>query len=417
VTGLTASTAYHFRVRSRDAAGNLTVSGDFTFTTAAVDVTPPSVSVTAPAAGATVSGTVTISATASDNVGVVGVQFKVDGVALGAEDLAGPYSVSWNTGTVANGSHTLTAVARDAAGNQKTSAGVTVTVSNAGSIAALYPGDVGIENHPDVVFVERFDEASLTALFSRWDDVHNPSMLTFTTDVPAGSPLAHALNIQWIGGQNDGGHLYRILSPGVDDVLYVRYYIKYPTTGKYHHEGIWFGGYNPPLAYPFPKAGIKPNGDDRFSASAEQSDDQSHFDFYDYWMNMHVAADGNYWGNSMTNIPSVKVANGVWTCVEHMVKLNNPVTASNGEHAMWLNGTKVSDVGLGFPNGFWSWITFTQDPTGSPFEGIRWRSTSALNINYLWLQNYSPDDPAGFTSSIKFAHVVAAKSYIGCLQP
>ena len=43
---------------------------------------------------------------------------------LGAEDTIAPYSVSWNTTTAANGSHTLTAVARDAAGNTTTSTGV-----------------------------------------------------------------------------------------------------------------------------------------------------------------------------------------------------------------------------------------------------------------------------------------------------
>ncbi|HXU13110.1 MAG TPA: Ig-like domain-containing protein, partial [Candidatus Binatia bacterium] len=95
------------------------------------DTTPPTVSITSPASGATVSGTTTVSASASDNVGVSGVQFFVDGSAVGAEDTTSPYSVAWNTTTVANGSHSLTARARDAAGNQKTSTAVTVTVSNA----------------------------------------------------------------------------------------------------------------------------------------------------------------------------------------------------------------------------------------------------------------------------------------------
>src|SRR5205814_1183983 len=92
------------------------------------DATPPAVSITSPASGATVSGSVTVSASASDNVGVAGVQFLVDGANLGAEDTSSPYSVSWNTTTVANGSHTLTATARDAAGNRTTSSPVTVTV-------------------------------------------------------------------------------------------------------------------------------------------------------------------------------------------------------------------------------------------------------------------------------------------------
>ena len=100
--------------------------------TAAPDTTPPTVSITAPANGATVSGTaVTVAATASDNVGVAGVQFKLDGTTnLGAEDTTSPYSVAWNSTTATNGSHTLTEVARDAAGNMTISVGVSVTVNN-----------------------------------------------------------------------------------------------------------------------------------------------------------------------------------------------------------------------------------------------------------------------------------------------
>jgi hypothetical protein len=86
---------------------------------------------TAPASGATVSGTVTVSANASDNVGVVGVQFKLDGANLGAEDTTAPYGVAWDTTTAAAGTHTLTAVARDAAGRVTTSAARTVTVASA----------------------------------------------------------------------------------------------------------------------------------------------------------------------------------------------------------------------------------------------------------------------------------------------
>jgi hypothetical protein len=94
------------------------------------DISPPTVTLTAPAAGSTVSGTTTVSATASDNVRVVGVQFLLDGTSLGAEVTASPYSLAWNTITTVSGAHTLTAVARDPAGNRTTSATVTVTVAN-----------------------------------------------------------------------------------------------------------------------------------------------------------------------------------------------------------------------------------------------------------------------------------------------
>lgn len=95
------------------------------------DTTPPTVSITAPASGATVSGTaVTVSADASDDVGVVGVRFRLDGVHLGPEDTSWPYSITWNAAQVSDGPHTLSAVARDAAGNSTISAGATVTVNN-----------------------------------------------------------------------------------------------------------------------------------------------------------------------------------------------------------------------------------------------------------------------------------------------
>jgi hypothetical protein len=95
------------------------------------DTTPPTVSVTAPAAGGTaLSGSVTLSANAADTVDVVSVQFKVNGANVGAEDTGAPYSISWDSAGVANGSYVITALARDAAGNTTLSAGVSVTVSN-----------------------------------------------------------------------------------------------------------------------------------------------------------------------------------------------------------------------------------------------------------------------------------------------
>jgi chitinase len=96
------------------------------------DTTPPTVALSSPAAGATVSGTVTVSATASDAGGVASVTLLVDGAAVGAPDTAAPYSFSWNTTGVANGGHTLAARAVDAAGNSATSASRSVTVSNGG---------------------------------------------------------------------------------------------------------------------------------------------------------------------------------------------------------------------------------------------------------------------------------------------
>lgn len=98
------------------------------------DLTQPTVSINAPASGATVSATIPVAATAFDNFGVVGVQFKRDAINLGPEDTKLPYTVNWNTTGTNNGPHTLTAIARDAAGNTKTSAGIPVTVNNPPSV-------------------------------------------------------------------------------------------------------------------------------------------------------------------------------------------------------------------------------------------------------------------------------------------
>src|SRR5205823_9943757 len=84
-------------------------------------------------------GTINVSANASDNVGVAGVQFLLDGGNLGAEDTTSPYSVAWDTTGATNGGHTLTARARDAAGNI-TSAAVSVAVSNSAGVPLTIDG-------------------------------------------------------------------------------------------------------------------------------------------------------------------------------------------------------------------------------------------------------------------------------------
>jgi hypothetical protein len=111
-------------------AGATTRTTKFTLTIlAGADVTPPSVSLSAPAHGTLLSGgTTTVTAIAGDNVGVAGVQFLLDGVPLNAEDTSAPYSTSWNVASASNGPHILSARARDGAGNATTSSPVTVHV-------------------------------------------------------------------------------------------------------------------------------------------------------------------------------------------------------------------------------------------------------------------------------------------------
>jgi len=104
--------------------------GAYELQTESSDTTPPDVSISSPATGATVTGDVTISSSATDTGGMLGVQLKVNGVNQGAEDIVSPYSIVWNTLLVSDGTYTLAAVARDTSGNLATSTTITVTVDN-----------------------------------------------------------------------------------------------------------------------------------------------------------------------------------------------------------------------------------------------------------------------------------------------
>lgn len=186
------------------------------------DTTPPAVTITAPAANASVSGTTVLSATASDNVGVAGVQFKVDGASLGAEDAAPPYSLSWDTTTAGNGSHTVTAVARDAAGNVTTSAGVSVTVSN---LSASPPAGTQL-------FQETFEDANLAA--RGWYDNTTPLLSTSEHVTGSASSIQYTFN-QGAMTPTAASTVRHKFTP--TDSVYLSYWVKYSTN--------WVGSQKP----------------------------------------------------------------------------------------------------------------------------------------------------------------------------
>jgi hypothetical protein len=132
-TATLASGTYTLTVKAYDAAGNV---GESSKTVSVVnnDITAPTVALTAPLSNSIVSGTIAVSAGASDNVGVNMVELYANGVLLFASN-ASPYNFTWDTTQVANGSYILTARAVDSSGNSGTSSAVTVTVQNADTSA------------------------------------------------------------------------------------------------------------------------------------------------------------------------------------------------------------------------------------------------------------------------------------------
>ncbi|MES2088350.1 MAG: LamG-like jellyroll fold domain-containing protein [Patescibacteria group bacterium] len=160
VYSLTPSTAYSVRDQdlthdststsqvTTDSSGTLSFNGTLgsihEYDVYIPDTNVPSVSLTAPTDSAIVSGaSVVLSANATDDVSVAGVQFKLDtNTSIGSEITVAPYTVTWDSTTVAEGSHTIVAVAHDSAGNYATSSAITVhnAVSvSSGGFSAQYP--------------------------------------------------------------------------------------------------------------------------------------------------------------------------------------------------------------------------------------------------------------------------------------
>jgi Bacterial Ig domain/Lysyl oxidase len=128
-----ANGAHWLAAQTTDSTGRTGTSGVVTVTVSngsSLDTTPPTVKVNDPSQGAIVSASVAVTATAADDTAVINVQFYLDGVALGAPLTAPPYIIYWDTLNTTNGQHTITASATDTVGLVGNSAPVTVTVDN-----------------------------------------------------------------------------------------------------------------------------------------------------------------------------------------------------------------------------------------------------------------------------------------------
>ena len=132
VNGLVDGGNYNYYVRCQDGSGNMNnVSAIINFSIAQfLDTTAPSVFITSPFNSSTVSGITIVTAIASDNIGIAGIQFKLNGLNIDLEDITDPYSIIWDTTKIANDIYALVAVARDTSNNNATSLPVIITVNN-----------------------------------------------------------------------------------------------------------------------------------------------------------------------------------------------------------------------------------------------------------------------------------------------
>jgi hypothetical protein len=264
--------------------------------------------------------------------------------------------------------------------------------------AAQYPSDIGIGKDARTIFTDGFESGD----FSAWDGHTDKDGVLSLTDESAHAPFlgTHSLKVTATLGENTGGGVTKWFESA--DRLFVRFCVKFHEDCGYTHHLVrlrankglqgkdkWSG---------FGQAGLKPQGDERFTTGMEPWGADGKFpppgkwNFYTYWKDMKPSGDGKHWGNSFMRhgqdqpaIPRDK-----WICVEFMVKHNTPGEA-NGEQAFWIDGELT---------GHWT--------------GFEWRTTPALWANSLAVESYVTDrwtkNPVNI---VFFDNVVVARDYIG----
>ncbi len=300
------------------------------------------------------------------------------------------------------------------------------------TLADDYPGDVGIADDPDVVWAESFEQASVAEFLARYESHQNEGGMVLDGSRPSGSSGQTSLRLTSTGTGENATDFYKNLGDGYEE-LFVRYYARYEANVPWHHTGVWIGGHAPASDWPDPQAGLRPNGDDRFSIALEPMDHgpTPRLDFYNYWMTMHSwmdepEGDTAYYGNSLIHQPGL-VARDAWQCIELHVVLNpDPASAAGAELALWVDDALIVRFADESPLGYWIKDKFCPDSaTGTectdyrpaepelvPLE-LRLRSSDALKLNALWPQNYITDEGGG---SVWYDDLVLAKRRIGCLR-
>ncbi|MDA1191501.1 MAG: hypothetical protein O3A46_07445 [Candidatus Poribacteria bacterium] len=163
--------------------------------------------------------------------------------------------------------------------------------------------------------------------------------------------------------------------PGYDTVYfrrYIRFAEDYDQGNLNHVGGRLYAVAGDDRWAQMGKAGLKPDGDDRFGAGFEPWIDWRRYDppgammLYTYWMDMKGERDGKYWGNNLFPPDERRVAleRGKWVCLEQMIRANTPGQA-DGEMAAWVDGQLYIH-----------------------YKGFRWRTTPDLKIKRATIELY-----------------------------
>lgn len=267
-------------------------------------------------------------------------------------------------------------------------------------LAADYPDDVGIEDHPSVIFADDFESGTLD---QKWDNLTEPDAMVYTSGDEPVFAGTRALRITATAGENNGGSATKWFMPGYDRV-YARFAVRFAEDMGYVHHFVHLMANRADDQWSaFGQAGNRPNGTDFFTTGIEPWGNWGSYpapgawNFYTYWPDMQGAPDGvNFWGNSFApatpRIPEL----GRWYNIEVLVEANDP-GAANGREAFWIDGELAGE-----------------------FDGFEWRTDPDLKVNAFWLLFYVTGNEARQNdveqtpvSRVWFDNVVVARDYIG----
>jgi hypothetical protein len=304
-------------------------------------------------------------------------------------------------------------------------------------IAADYPGDARIAEDPAVLFAEDFEERDLPAVLARWTNVRNKDgeVLSLSSEVPPSSLGKSSLEMTATRGKNDGGHVWKLISPGVD-IMFARFYVRFSDDHPYVHHFVKVGAWRDSPVWPQGEAGYRHDGTKSFQTGIEPLSGWGRYPppgawaFYTYWCGMksYLGPDAKiFYGNTFAPREPSLVPRGRWQCVEVMLKANTAPERHDGEEAFWIDGRLVARFAPGIPKGRWVKDVFVADDNGAPFEGFQWRLRDDLKINTFWLLYYMDavfkgnkqfEVPRGVeynpnVGRVWFDDVVVAAKYIG----
>ncbi len=278
---------------------------------------------------------------------------------------------------------------------------------------APYPTDVTAKTRADegevarlmapgeLLFEDGFEDGLTDAWFGRTGEDKGLVKIVTGAQFARSGESSLRMDAEDRGGDACGAGAHYWFHPG-HDVVYFRRYIKFAEDyhqGNLHHVGgslyavagsdRWGG---------MGKAGIKPEGDDRFGASFEpwihwgRVAPPGAMMLYTYWMDMKRDRDGNYWGNNLMpgEEDQVVLERERWHCLEHMVRANTPGEA-DGEMAAWSDGELYIHL-----------------------TGFRWRSTDELKLKRVSLGLYVHQSTR--PNTVWYDDIVLSTGYVGLVD-